>query len=132
MKKTLLTLIVCLLAAIPAAAQNKIDRLVEKYSTVGSSQFTSVVKRNPQTRQVEKVVKVLKINQGKVKELREAFMEESSTGTFREKKEDGQTTLLLTVETPQAVRIYMLEYGSHPGLTQTKTTIIVKMTSQKE
>ena len=48
--------------AASALGQNSIDRLVEDCSSVGRSKFTSAVERDPKTRKIQKVVKVLELS----------------------------------------------------------------------
>ena len=47
-----------LLLSIPLRAQNSIDRMVEEYSAIGGSKFTSAVERDPNTRRVKKATRV--------------------------------------------------------------------------
>ena len=54
-----------LLLSIPLRAQNSIDRMVEEYSAIGGSKFTSAVERDPNTSRVKKVVKRLVVNVSK-------------------------------------------------------------------
>ena len=42
-----------LLLSIPLRAQNSIDRMVEEYSAIGGSKFTSAVERDPNTSRVK-------------------------------------------------------------------------------
>ena len=52
-----------LLLSATVQAQNSIDELVENFSTVGSSSYTSAIERDPQTHQVMKVVKTLECHE---------------------------------------------------------------------
>ena len=111
-----------------AFAQNEIDRLVDHYSTMGSSTFTSAVERDPKTHKIVKTVKTLKTRGHDIGEIKNAFERESHTGNFSKKKEDDKTKMVLTVQTEKANRVYMLTYSSsghsfHEG----KATIIVKV-----
>ena len=125
-----LTIMLCLLGTIVATAQNKIDQLVESFSTIGSATFTSVVERDPQTRQVQKVVKVLKINGGQATELRSAFLKERESGNFTEQKSDNEQTLTLNCENKKQVRIYLLRLTNVQSWPHAQCTIIVKMKQQ--
>ena len=108
MKRYLFTLL-CALALMPGAwAQNAIDKAVEQHATLGSSRFTSAVERDPDTRQVLKVVKVLKISGGSANKLYKAFMDERDSGSFSEQNTETERTLTLTCESKKQVRIYML------------------------
>ena len=126
--KKLITLCVCLLLGITAQAQNSIDELVENISTLGSSKFTSVVDRDPKTRQVNKVVKVLQVPGIQTSKLRKAFLKEKDSGNFSHTKNDREETMTLTVESPGRVRIYMLrmEMQSQYTYSSAKVTVIVK------
>ncbi len=121
--KTVTLLILLLMVVIPGRAQNRIDRMVEDYSTVGTSSFTSVVERDPNTRQVKKVVKVLTLPGHQTSQFHDAFLKEKATGTFTEQQQSGVQTLTLTCEKPAQTRLYMLRRTSGSG----KVTIIVKM-----
>lgn len=130
MGRILMMLLFLTAAAMGAGAQNSIDALVEKYSGVGRSTFTSAVERDPATRKVQKVVKVLKKSGqgGDHSAFRNAFRKEASTGTFEESSDGEYITMLLTVENPKATRIYMLKYKqNHPaGTLSMQVTIIIK------
>ena len=125
---TLLTaLLLSFLCSTMAMGQNKIDKMVEKFSTVGSATFTSVVERNPDTRQVQKVVKVLKVRGDHANSLKQAFEEEKDKGTFSEKKEAGEHTLSLSCESDRQVRLYLLQLTGHSSYHDAQCTIIIKM-----
>ncbi len=121
LRHCVITLMLCLFAAINAMAQNKIDKQMEQISTVGSATFTSAVERDPDTRQVLKVVKVLKISGGSANKLYKAFMDERDSGSFSEQNTETERTLTLTCESKKQVRIYMLHltgrYYSHAQCT---------------
>lgn len=71
-----ISLLLCNSAAM--TAQNKIDALVETCSSTGNTSFTSVVERDPATRKVKKVVKMLSITNNDVPKFRSAFESELS------------------------------------------------------
>ena len=58
---TIAILLLMLALPLTGMAQNSIDELVDHYSTIGMSTFTSTVVRDPSTRQITKVFKTLKI-----------------------------------------------------------------------
>ena len=127
-KSLVLLLLLSFGGTMSAGAQNSIDKMVENYSTVGSSKFTSVVERDPETRQVQKVVKVLQVPGHQAAQFRNAFISEKETGTFTQQQQGDEQTLTLTCETPQQARIYMLRLsGRHTYYHSGKVTIIVKM-----
>ena len=120
-----ISLLLCLFAATTATAQNKIDKQMEQISTVGSATFTSAVERDPVTRQVLKVVKVLKIKGNAADKLYKAFMDERDSGSFTEQKTEQERTLTLTCETEAQVRIYMLRLTGH-SYYDAQCTVIIK------
>ncbi|MBP5388194.1 MAG: DUF5024 domain-containing protein [Prevotella sp.] len=126
--KQLVTLCLFLLMGIVAQAQNSIDEQVDNISTLGSSKFTSVVDRDPKTRQINKVVKVLQVPGIQVGKLRNAFLKEKDSGNFSHTKDSREETMTLTVESPKRIRIYMLRMemlGQH-AYSSGKVTVIVK------
>jgi hypothetical protein len=126
MKKTILIFLLALGFSAGAAAQNRIDRLVEQFSASGDCKFTSVVERNPKTRAVEKVVKTLETCCRQGANLRAAFHGEADKGSFSEKKENHETTLILTTQNAKSNRIYMMKYRDGAYSTA-KVTIIINI-----
>jgi len=124
----LVTLCLFLLMGIAAQAQNSIDELVDNISTLGSSKFTSVVERDPKTRRINKVVKVLQVPGIQVGKLRKVFLKEKDSGNFSHTKDNREETMTLTVESSERVRIYMLRMETHGQYTYSsgKVTVIVK------
>lgn len=116
--------------SVCGVAQNSIDNLVDKYSSVGRSKFTSAVERDPNTRKVQKVVKVLELYENGIKKLINAFRWEASTGNFSEKREKDGLTLVLTIQKGKQNRVYMLRgyggYGGENSYDRCKVTVIVK------
>lgn len=119
-----MTIVLLLMAAMKATAQNSIDKLVEKISTMGSVTFTSVVDRNPSTKEVEKVVKILKIT-GNPDQFERAFREEAQTGILIETYTDDDKTLALTIERPKDKRVYVMTYNKK-GRQEVRVTIVIK------
>ena len=106
-------------------AQNRIDEVVDSFSTVGSSTYTSAVERDPQTRQVIKVVKTLETRGDIIKDIIDAFEQEHETGSFSRKEEDNEVTMILATENISSNRVYMLQYRGKV-YQWGKTTIIVR------
>ena len=106
-------------------AQNRIDEVVDSFSTVGSSTYTSAVERDPQTRQVIKVVKTLETRGDIIKDIIDAFEQERETGSFSRKEEDNEVTMILATENISSNRVYMLQYRGKV-YQWGKTTIIVR------
>lgn len=128
-------LIFAFLAALAASAfgQNSIDRLVENHSSVGQSKFTSAVERDPKTRKIQRVVKVLELSDADVSRFVDAFRREAATGDLTERRTDGGLTLVQTVRGKGQNRVYMMKctgpyaYGRKATrYSFTKVTVIVK------
>lgn len=118
---------------LAAMGQNSIDKQVERYSSIGQSRFTSAVERDPRTRKVQKVVKVLELYDKGVKAIIEAFKTESSNGDFTEKRDGNGCTMILTTKNSRQNRVYMLKCDSPYGYDKNsnyyghaKVTIIIK------
>lgn len=94
--------------AASALGQNSIDRLVEDCSSVGRSKFTSVVERDPNTRKIQKVVKVLELSDADAGSFSAAFKREKGTGDFIEKRTENGITMVLTVRGKGQNRVYAL------------------------
>lgn len=114
--------------ALPACAQNGIDRMVEKFSTVGGSKFTTVVQRDPKTRKVEKVVKRLTVSGVSSRGFIDTFEEEArrcqNTTTH---KEGGYTTTTVVTKDAKSSRIYTMKRSNDQYFPTVTTTIIIKM-----
>ena len=130
MKRYLFTLL-CTLTILPGAwAQNRIDEAVEQHATLGSSRFTSAVERDPETRAVLKVVKVLETRNGS--KLVRLFKEEMKSDKYQisvqSDKNYPRQTLVLTTSDERRTRIYMLDHDpTTRGLSgNVKVTIIIK------
>ncbi len=132
-RRLILILFFTLGTLLAVMAQNSIDRQVERYSAIGQSRFTSAVERDPRTRRVQKVVKVLELYDKGVKALIDAFKAESSNGDFTEKRDSKGLTMILTTSRPRQNRVYMLKcdspysFGAHAGsYGHAKVTIIIR------
>lgn len=137
MKYRLLLLISLLTAAgaIPLAAQNRIDSMVDTYSTMGRSTLTSAVERNKRTKKIEKIVKVLEISNGSAYKFIKAFDNEKQAGeSYRQSVDGNEITRVITTENDSCNRIYMLQYrvndSSFPNMIKTnapfKVSIVIK------
>lgn len=134
MKTLFFSIILTATAALPALAQNSIDHYVESASTMGSSKFTTVVERDPQTGQVQRVIKVRELQRGiDIDECYETFQTERRSGTYSTSvKQHGgveYNVVTLTVSRPKQERIYMLQYaGPSPFRGRDGcVTIVIKM-----
>ncbi|MBO7418970.1 MAG: DUF5024 domain-containing protein [Bacteroidaceae bacterium] len=125
--RTLLCTLALLFTSLALSAQNAIDKVVDEYSSIGKSTFTSAVERDPQTRKVLKVVKVLQPTDITINKLRKAFLDEQGNGQFSIVTNEEEETMTLTVENLKENRVYMMQYR-HRGATfnNGKVTIIIK------
>ena len=128
MPRRYLLILAMLLVSVVATAQNSIDRMVERFSTAGSSSFVTAVKRNPKTHKVEKVVKRLTTNAVQSRQFIATFKEEAErqkdvvTSTA-----DGYTSMIITVPGAKQNRIYTLRYKGNGYSGELTVTIIINM-----
>ncbi|MCR5573351.1 MAG: DUF5024 domain-containing protein [Bacteroidaceae bacterium] len=125
--KSILCTMALLFTSLALSAQNAIDKAVDEYSSIGKSTFTSAVERDPKTRKVLKVVKVLQPTDITINKLRRAFLNEQESGQFSIITHEDEETMTLTIEGDQENRVYMMQYRNqgasfHNG----KVTIIIK------
>lgn len=132
-RRLLAIITIAMMPFMTLSAQNSIDELVANYSSRGGSKFTSAVERDPKTRSVVKVVKVLTITGlFNVQPFVKAFKAEAHSGDFTENYDDLGMTLMLAVRSPRRNRVYMFKAESpymRGGIRQyeiAKVTIIVK------
>ena len=117
-----------LLLSATVQAQNSIDELVENFSTVGSSSYTSAIERDPQTHQVVKVVKTLETRGHIISDLINAFKKEREKVLIQgEGKYEGaeDQVMFLATEDEKASRVYMLKYDGK-AYQRGKVTIIIR------
>lgn len=130
--RLLLSALFLALSSASLQAQNRIDRLMESYSSVGGCTFTSAVERDPDTRAVVKVVKVLEQNGlFSARHMIDAFRAERQTGEYSERNESHKRTFTLVVKSGGQSRIYMLQVTSveiqgKSLASRMRTTVIVK------
>jgi DUF917 family protein len=116
-----------LFTTLAISAQNSIDKAVDEYSSIGKSTFTSAVERDPKTRKVLKVVKILQPTDMSINKLRKAFLQEQENGQFSIMVNDEEETMTLTVENEKENRVYMMKYVNHrSSFTNGKVTIIIR------
>ncbi|MBQ7554210.1 MAG: DUF5024 domain-containing protein [Bacteroidaceae bacterium] len=125
--KTFICTLVMLFATLTLSAQNAIDKAVDEYSSIGKSTFTSAVERDPKTRKVLKVVKVLQPTDLTINKLRRAFLDEQENGQFSIMTNDEEETMTLTTENEKENRVYMMQYvNRRASFTDGKVTIIIR------
>lgn len=114
-------------------AQSKIDDLVDHFSTSTTSKYTSAVERNPKTREVVKVVKILEMNYCDATPFVNAFKKDTSIGELSETRSGNDLVMTRTMQGKKQNRIYMLKadgYYNKYGFTKTRShctiTVIIK------
>ena len=85
-----------------------------------------MVERDPDTRQVLKVVKVLKISGSSASSLKRAFEDERESGSFSEQRDSNGQTMTLTCEKSAQVRIYQLRLTGSLANPHAECTVIIK------
>lgn len=113
MRKYVITLFALLTFATSAAAQERIEWLLDKISNAGQSNYSSIVERNPQTREIKKVVKKLKMT-GCVPcdEFLSAFRKEEKYATGSESSNKNYTHhFTLIFASPKKYSVYNLTCG---------------------
>lgn len=108
-----------------ARSQNSIDRLMEQHSAIGEITFTSAVERDPSTRQVIKVVKVLKDAHGSAHAFQQAFKQElRKQQNSRIELSAEENSYMLYTENEKETRIYRLKSNTRYGRGYEVTVII--------
>ncbi len=108
MKHYILLLSALLCLSHPSLAQNKIDQLVEKFSTIGHGTFTSAVERDPKTRKVKRVVKVLETRGDVISSLKSAFEKLRNESGYERTVTSDNTSISFWTESERQHRIYFL------------------------
>lgn len=134
MKQRILLFMTLLAMVVSTArAQSKIDDLVDHFSTSTTSKYTSAVERNPKTREVVKVVKILEMNYCDATPFVNAFKKDTSNGELSETRSGNDLVMTRTMQGKKQNRIYMLKadgYYNKYGLTKTRShctiTVIIK------
>lgn len=131
--KRCITIIFALILAMSLWGQNSIDRMVEEFSTVGSSSFTSAVQRNPKTRAVENVVKRLETDRrSNVEEIISTFKQEIKKHSYTTEKKGGIVSIVFTVESVKDNRLYMLRYADGRAPNWAEVNIIISMKKKEK
>lgn len=126
MKKLILLICLLVASATTALAQNRIDRMVENFSSLGNSTFTSAVERDSKTHRIKKVVKKLSMEGTSTFQLRSAFKAEKNNGKYSESADNYVRTMILTTSDSKTDRIYMLRIEGDDHNANSETTIIIK------
>lgn len=134
MIRRLLSLLVLTVGfTLGVSAQCSIDKLVDEYSAVGQSKFTSAVERDPKTRKVVKVVKMLELNDTNGGQFVSAFESEAKHRNSYINRDGNKCSGMFHIKTDRQHRIYTIQYDQpyNHGLrnhiyTNLTVTIIIK------
>jgi hypothetical protein len=127
MRRFAIIILVLWTACTGVAAQNEVDKMVNRLSTIGTAVYTSAVERDPKTHKIMKVVNELKITGPSVTKLINTFNDAASKQkNSYTKKEDNSITKIFTQNYPTSSRIYMMKYLDNSFFPDTRITIIIK------
>ncbi len=129
MTRKIIFVLITLVVPLMAMAQNSVDERIGKISTVGNSNFSSIVQRDPQTHKVEKVVKKLTVGRVNSQELINCFNKEAKLNkTTNTTCSDGIVTTIFTTSNAKNDRIYMMQHDNYRYVPHEVTvTVIVKL-----
>lgn len=122
----IISLLLMGMLALPAGAQNAIDKMIDDYSVLGGATFTTAVERNPSTRKVEKIVKQLHVSGVYANDFVRKFKNEAKKHrNVIEKKKDGETTMTMVTKGQTGSRVYMLKHTGSYYTTSANITLII-------
>lgn len=128
MTRKIIFVLATLVIPLIAMAQNSVDEMMGEYSTVGSSKYTSIIQRNSQTHEVEKVVKKLIVGGVNSKKVINCFEKEAKQNkTTNTSRSNDVVTTIFTVSNAKSNRIYMMKYDDEDYYPEVTVTIIVKL-----
>lgn len=128
MTRKMIFVLTTLVIPLIAMAQNSVDEMMGKYSTVGSSEYSSIIQRNSKTHEVEKVVKKLVVDGVNSKKIINCFNKEAKQNkTTNTSRSNDVVTTIFTVSNAKSNRIYMMKYDDEDYYPEVSVTIIVKL-----
>lgn len=128
MTRKMIFVLITLVIPLIAMAQNSVDEMMGKYSTVGSSEYSSIIQRNSKTHEVEKVVKKLVVDGVNSKKIINCFNKEAKQNkTTNTSRSNDVVTTIFTVSNAKSNRIYMMKYDDEDYYPEVSVTIIVKL-----
>lgn len=138
-RRLLFILVMTVCTVLCAYGQNSIDGMMEHFSSSYGCKFTSAVERDPATRKVQKVVKVLELYDTGIRKFVDAFRNEGRAENFTEKYDKTGCNMMFTTQNGRQSRIYMLRCSNpynpdsrNTGYGYAKVTIIIKNKGGKQ
>ncbi len=128
MTRKIIFVLTTLVIPLVAMAQNSVDEMMGQYSTIGSSQYSSIIQRNSKTHEVEKVVKKLIVEGVNSKKVINCFNKEAKQNkTTNTSRSNDIATTIFTTSNAKSNRIYMMKYDDEDFYPEVTVTIIVKL-----
>lgn len=109
MRAFIIIILFNLLAVASATGQTKIDQMLDKMSMVGEVTYSSIVKRNKNTKKIEKVVKEARIKGVRAYSFIKEFDRLAEQHSVMETVKDGVTRLVV-IDEADCSRIYTIVY----------------------
>ncbi|MBQ2950756.1 MAG: DUF5024 domain-containing protein [Prevotella sp.] len=109
MRAFIIIILFNLLAVASATGQTKIDQMLDKMSMLGEVTYSSIVKRNKNTKKIEKVVRQARIKGVRAYSFIKEFDRLAEQHSVMETVKDGVTRLVV-IDEADCSRIYTIVY----------------------
>lgn len=109
MRAFIIIILFNLLAVASATGQTKIDQMLDKMSMLGEVTYSSIVKRNKNTKKIEKVVREARIKGVRAYSFIKEFDRLAEQHSVMETVKDGVTRLVV-IDEADCSRIYTIVY----------------------
>lgn len=110
MRAFIIIILFNLLTVASATGQTKIDQMLDKMSMLGEVTYSSIVKRNKNTKKIEKVVREARIKGVRAYSLIKEFDRLAEQHSVMETVKDGVKTRLVVIDEADCSRIYTIVY----------------------
>ena len=109
MRAFIIIILFNLLTVASATGQTKIDQMLDKMSMLGEVTYSSIVKRNKNTKKIEKVVRQARIKGVRAYSFIKEFDRLAEQHSVMETVKDGVTRLVV-IDEADCSRIYTIVY----------------------
>lgn len=109
MRAFIIIILFNLLTVASATGQTKIDQMLDKMSMLGEVTYSSIVKRNKNTKKIEKVVRQARIKGVRAYSFIKEFDKLAEQHSVMETVKDGVTRLVV-IDEADCSRIYTIVY----------------------
>lgn len=110
MRAFIIIILFNLLTVASATGQTKIDQMLDKMSMLGEVTYSSIVKRNKNTKKIEKVVRETRIKGVRAYSFIKEFDRLAEQHSVMETVKDGVKTRLVVIDEADCSRIYTIVY----------------------